>query len=94
MIVGTEAGMATAPKQEPQTARELNTLDKAQTHLSEVISQLESRLSPILRKDPEGKDKAKEEQNLCDLAGDIRNKRKITDNQIGAIESILSRIEL
>lgn len=89
-------GVGPAPSRQSQVSQELDHCNAARNNLHEVIDELEKRLHPILRMDPQppGQSGDKEAQPLVGLAQAVRESAQDIEVWTGRLRSLLSRIEL
>lgn len=91
-----EVDAPTVNRKESVIERELNSLSKATANLVNEASQLESRLSGILRTSPEKSTNQGEtpRESLTPVADEIRRSKDTVDAVAFSIRGVLTRLDL
>ena len=89
-------GLAGATTKESPTEREIMQLGKATSELSALANDLENRLTPVLRQQPESKsiNEGVPIEPLTALPSAIREQKDSVGYAISVLRSILNRLEL
>lgn len=81
-------------RKESVVEREISGLSKATDEMYALSNELESKLSSVLRQQPEGSSEGKPEEALTALPSAIREQRSKVFQSVGLLKSIISRLEL
>lgn len=93
--MSNNANANVAPTKNPQMTSEIDTLEERVKRVNELVENLEVRLKSVLREEgspprPEDQD----EQALVHHAHRLRSIRRVADDTIYSLESVLAQLEV